>query len=307
MSVVAYLGPENTNTHFAALAKFGRRSTYLHAPTVDEVFHLVERQQAEYGVVPIENSLVGSVTGTLDRFVDFVHSPVRIQGEIEQPIRHYLILHKDAGLVGLKVVYSHPQALAQCGRWLDKHAPYAQRSETNSTAEAVKELVNPFTRKTYVGNSPDRIEKVMEGPKPAERAAIARPELAAGKGLRSIAIPNERENTTRFLILGLGEPRRGRHNKTSLLFALKDRPGALHDALMPFKRYGINLTKIESRPSRRKAWEYLFFIDVEGHASEPRVRKALTGLARSTSLIRILGSYPACPPRVQLGRRAASS
>ena len=293
MSIIAYLGPENTNTHLAAQAKFGRRSTYLHAPTVDEVFHVVERQQAEYGVVPVENSLVGSVTGTLDRFIDFVHSPVRIQGEIEQPISHHLILHKSAKLADVKVVFSHPQALAQCSRWLDKHLHYAQRSETNSTAEAVHEVLNPRTMDTVIGNiNRIGITRRIEGPKPVERAAIARPELARGKKLRAITIPDERENKTRFLILGLGEPKQGRANKTSILFALKDRPGALHDALVPFKHHRINLTKIESRPSRRKAWEYLFFIDVEGHASEPRVRRALQGLERSTSLIRILGSYP---------------
>ena len=130
---------------------------------------------------------------------------------------------------------------------------------------------------------------------PSERGAIARAELADGKKLQAISIPEERENKTRFLILGLNNPKRGRQNKTSILCALKDKPGALHDALVPFKRERINLTKIESRPSKRKAWEYLFFIDVEGHESEPRVKRALSALKRSTSLLRILGSYPVTP------------
>ena len=127
-----------------------------------------------------------------------------------------------------------------------------------------------------------------------QRAAIARAELAKGRGkkLRAIPIPQERENKTRFLILGLNDAPRRKHNKTSILFALKDKPGALHDALIPFKRNHINLTKIESRPSKKKAWEYLFFIDIEGHESEPRVKRALVALKRSTSLLRILGSYP---------------
>jgi chorismate mutase/prephenate dehydratase len=133
---------------------------------------------------------------------------------------------------------------------------------------------------------------VLQAKKHDRRAAIGRMELAKEHGLQAIPIPEERENKTRFLVLGLGEPPRGRRYKTSILFALKDKPGALHDALGPFKRQRINLTKIESRPSKRRAWEYLFFIDFEGHRSEPRVKRALTALESSTSLLRILGSYP---------------
>ncbi len=275
--MIAYLGPENTNTHSAAQARFGKPSQYVHAPTVEEVFHLVERRRARYGVVPIENSLEGAVTHTLDRFIDFQDSPARIHGEIELPIAHYLILGPGVSLRKVRVVYSHPQALAQCRRWLEKKLPGVHLSETNSTAEAVERLITPEPTPFW-------------GPK--ERAAIGRKELAAQFKLRSIPIPEERENRTRFLIIGLGEPPRGRHNKTSILFALKDLPGALHDALVPFKHNRINLTKIESRPSKRKAWEYLFFIDVEGHASEPRVMRALQALEASTSFLRVLGSYP---------------
>ena len=270
MFTIAYLGPENTNTHHAAQARFGRRCRYLHAPTVDDVFHLVERREADYGVVPIENSLEGAVTRTLDRFIDFVDTPVKIQGEIQQPIRHYLITAPGVKLGRVKLVFSHPQALAQCHRWLAQHLPRAALKETNSTADAV----------THVAQHR------------AVRAAIGRLELAKEHGMVATAISDQRENTTRFLILGFGEPRRGRRNKTSILCALKDTPGALHDALVPFKKNRINLTKIESRPSKRKAWEYLFFIDVEGHESEPRVKRALQALKSSTSLLRILGSYP---------------
>ena len=273
MPTVAYLGPEHTNTHLAAMKRFGRRSAYLHAPTVDDVFHLVERRKADYGVVPIENSLEGAVTHTLDRFIDFVDTPVRIQGEIQQPIRHYLIAARGVRLARVKLVFSHPQALAQCHRWLAEHLPQATLKETNSTADAVRHVA----RNT------------------AMRAAVGRLELAKKHRMTAVPIPEERENRTRFLVLGRGEPRRGRRNKTSILFALKDAPGALHDALVPFKRNRINLTKIESRPSKRKAWEYLFFIDVEGHESEPRVTRALASLKRSTSLLRILGSYPVTP------------
>lgn len=275
MLTIAYLGPEKTNTHFAALKRFGKGARYLHAPTVDDVFHLVERERADVGVVPIENSLEGAVTHTLDRFIDFKQTPVHVVGEIEDRIQHYLIVHEGIPLSSIKVVYSHPQALAQCREWLYAKLPHRIRlGETSSTAEAVKQVFDS-----------------IPGGMPAA-AAIGRDEAAKAWGLKATPIPEERENKTRFLVLGLNDPARGRRNKTSVLFALKDRPGALYDALTPFKRARINLTKIESRPSKRKAWEYFFFIDVEGHVSEPRVKRALDSLARSTALLRVLGSYP---------------
>ena len=266
MPVVAYLGPEKTNTHFAAQKKFGSSAKYLHAPTVEEVFRRVESGRADFGVVPIENSLEGSVTHTLDRFIDFWETPVQIWGEIEQPIQHFLITRPGTDLKRIRFVYSHPQALAQCSRWLDQRLPSAVRFETGSTAEAVEKM--------------------------GSHAAIARRELAREKNLRAVAIPIRREIRTRFLILSLREPPRGRNNKTSLLLALKDKPGALHDSLMPFKRNKINLTKIESRPSRRKLWEYVFFIDCEGHESDASLKKALAALRRTTADCRVLGSYP---------------
>ncbi len=272
MLTIAYLGPEHTNTHLAALKRFGRRGKYVHAPTVEDVFRLVERRNADYGVVPIENSLEGAVTHTLDRFIDFVDTPVKIHGEIEIPIQHYLIKSPSLEMANVKEVCSHPQALAQCAAWLSRRLPHAARLEMASTADAVISL--------------------RAGDNGLRRAAIGRKELAEQYRLPAIPITETRENKTRFLILGLGEPRKGKRNKTSILFALKDRPGALHDALVVFKRNRINLTKIESRPSKRKAWEYLFFIDLEGHASEPRVKRALTALQRSTSMLRVLGSYP---------------
>lgn len=269
MSTIAYLGPEHTNTHLAALAKFGRRARYVHAPTVDDVFHMVERRVAQYGVVPVENSLEGAVTHTLDRFIDFVDTPLAIHGELEQPIRHYFI-HAGVPAGTVKWVFSHPQALAQCRQWLRQHAPQAVARETNSTADAVNYVVQ----------------------NPRQRAAIGRRELALQHRLRAIVIPEERVNKTRFLILGLKKPRKGRRNKTSILCALKDRPGALYDALTPFKRERINLTKIESRPSKKQAWEYYFFIDCAGHETDPHMRRALRALSKHTTLLRVLGSYP---------------
>jgi len=285
MHTVAYLGPEHTNTHLAALAKFGRGTRYVHAPTVEDVFGLVERRQADYGVVPIENSLEGAVAHTLDRFINVPRTSVEIHGEIQFPINHYLITHKGIPLNRIRAVLSHPQALAQCAQWLDKALPrHSVRWETDSTAAAVQFLLR---------NRVSRFADVQAslGTR-RNRAAIGRKEIAKEHKLQARMIPTKRENKTRFLILGLGEPPRGRRNKTSLLFVLKDKPGALHDALVPFKRHRLNLTKIESRPSKRKAWEYLFFIDVEGHASEPRMQRALKALKMNTARFQVLGSYP---------------
>ena len=280
MLIIAYLGPQKTNTHLAAIRHFGKRNKFVHEPTVEDVFRLVERRQADYGIVPIENSLGGAVTHTLDRYIDFKDSPVKIHGEIDQPINHHLIFRPTTRLHKIRVVYSHPQAFEQCHRWLEETLPNVSRSETDSTAAAVQHLLHK-----RIGNWSTLWDL-------KERAAIGPKELVRENKLRSIAIPNERENRTRFLILGLDEAPRGHQHKTSILIGLKDTPGSLHDALLPFKKYQINLTKIESRPSKQKAWEYLFFIDFEGHTSDAKVQSALEELRSSTSLLHILGSYP---------------
>ena len=274
--IVAYLGPAKTNTHLAALKRFGSRARYVHAPTVEDVFQAVEREQADFGVVPIENSLEGAVAHTLDRFIDFKQSPARICGEIEMPIRHCLLTLPKTRREEVRVVFSHPQALAQCRRWLDRNFPHVTRRETRSTAEAAEELLRKASTLWPAG----------------QRAAIGSRELAREHRLLAMPIPVGRDNRTRFLVISLRSPAAGRRSKTSVMFALKDKPGALLDALTPFKRNRINLTKIESRPSKQKAWEYLFFVDLEGAESEPRVRRALEALRRSTAGMRVLGSYP---------------
>ena len=272
MKTVAYLGPENTNTHFAAKKKFGARYSYTHAPTVEEVFQLVERRKADFGVVSIENSLEGAVTHTLDRFIDFSESPAKIYGEIVLPIQHFLIMQPGVSPKEVRVVFSHPQALGQCSAWLAKNVSITgAQVETSSTAEAVEWLLRDGSGR------------------PA--AAIARKELAQEHNLKAVSIPLDSKNQTRFLVISLHGAERGRQNKTSLMFALKDKPGALYDALMPFKKYGINLTKIESRPSRRKAWEYVFFIDLQGHQSDERVAKAIGALKKGVTWLKVLGSY----------------
>lgn len=271
MPVIAYLGPEHTNTHLAAVKHFGKRARYIHLPTIEDIFHFVRQRRAKFGVVPVENSLEGSVTFTLDRFIQFKDSPINIHGEIELTIRHYLItsgLTRPKQLESIRGVWSHPQALSQCDQWLRQHLPHAMRHETTSTSEAVAIIIR------------------------SGGVAIGTIEVAHQYGLSTIPIPPGPMNKTRFLIIGLGQPPKGKRSKTSVLFGVKDRPGALYDALVPFKFNRINLTKIESRPSKRKAWEYLFFIDLEGHVSQPRVKRALDALKRSASFVRILGSYP---------------
>lgn len=273
MPVVAYLGPQKTNTHFAARKKFGAKARYFHAPTVEDVFQLVERKKADFGVVAIENSLQGSITHTLDRFIDFEESPVKIYGEVDESIQHFLILKKDVKPEMVRMVFSHYSALDQCRGWIHTNFPKASTLPTNSTASAIEEL----------------FKRDKSG---FERAAVGRRELARDPGLKAVPIPIDQENRTRFLILSLRNAPKGKRNKTSLMFALKDKPGALYDSLRPFKQYKINLSKIESRPTKRKAWEYVFFVDLEGHESELRVKKALEVLRSSTASIRVLGSYP---------------
>ncbi len=273
MPRVAYLGPEKTNTHFAAQKKFGAKSSYLHAPTVEDVFRMVKGKKAEFGVVPIENSLEGSVTHTLDRFADF--AAIRVFGEVELPIQHYLITYPGIRPAKIERIFSHPQALAQCRAWLGRNCRHARLSETLSTADAMGKLIESPAAQTKM-------------------AAIGRKDLIGKRRLKATKIAIEGDNRTRFFVISLKNPPKARSNKTSLLVVLKDKPGALHDTLMPFKENKINLTKIESRPSKKKAWEYLFFIDLEGHESDPRVKKALAALRKSAASVRVLGSYPSC-------------
>jgi len=278
MRTIAYLGPEKTNTHLAAKRYFGAEATYLPAASVEKVFESVERKKADFGVVAIENSLEGAITHTLDRFIDFEESPIKIYGEIDESIQHCLIYRSRTSLEKIRLVYSHYSALAQCKSWLSANLPHASVRESVSTAKAIDEL---FDKKSSVFPVD-------------ERAAIGRIELAEEHKLKAIPIPIEQDNRTRFLALSLRKnEKRSKRNKTSLMMVLSDRPGALYDALKPFKTNNINLVKIESRPSKKKAWEYIFFIDFEGHETDPRVRKTLQALKQSAANIRVLGSYPA--------------
>ncbi len=265
---VAYLGPKATFTHLASVQHFGSSATYLPATSIPEVFTEVEREHVEYGVVPVENSTEGIVTHTLDMFVE---SPLKIVGEILQEISHHL-MSKSGRLSTIRRIYSHPQALAQCRGWLDQHMSEIHTTEVYSTAKAA--------------------ELCLED---AGAAAIASELAARLYGLQIVKrrIEDRTHNVTRFLVIGAKCPERTGRDKTSVLFSIKDRVGALYEMLQPFPAHGINLTKIESRPSKKKPWEYLFFVDVEGHEQDPPVRAALEELQGHVLYVKVLGSYPA--------------
>ena len=264
---VAYLGPEATFTHIAALRKFGASVDYLECKSIREVFTEVERGRADYGVVPIENSTEGAVNHTLDMFID---SELKICSEEYLPIKHN-ILSKHKRVSSIKKVYSHQQVFAQCRVWLEKNLPSVKMVSYASTSEAAHHAT--------LGKG---------------SAAIASELAAKEYGLNILArsIEDSSHNITRFLIMGTQEEEPTKDDKTSIVFSMKDRSGALHDALTAFKKNRINLTKIESRPSRLKAWEYYFFVDMEGHHKDKRVEKAISELGKGCTYLKVLGSYP---------------
>jgi chorismate mutase/prephenate dehydratase len=265
---VGYLGPTGTFTHQAALKHFGDGAQLVPARAIVDVFDEVERRRVEYGVVPVENSTEGAVNVTLDRLID---SDAVICGELSLAIsQHLLSGARDLGAV--KRVVSHPQGLAQCRRWLAEHLPDAATEESTSTAAAAEMAAADATV-----------------------AAIAS-ELAAQ--LYAVPILRHRiednpNNFTRFLIIGRQPAKPTGQDKTSILFAMRNEPGSLYRILEPLARTGINLTKIESRPAKRRPWEYVMFVDFEGHRETPAVTSALAELEERTLFLRILGSYPA--------------
>jgi chorismate mutase / prephenate dehydratase len=266
---VAFLGPEGTFTQQAVFRHFGHSVRALALPTVDEVFQEVEAGNADFGVVAIENSSEGTITNTLDRFLT---SPLHICGEVELRIHHCLMGKMDA-LARVLRVCSHGQALAQCRGWLDEHLPEAERVPVASNAEGARRARDEHGS-----------------------AAIAGETAAEVYGLNILVreIEDRADNTTRFLVIGRKLLRSSGADRTTLLLTYGDTssPGALHRLLEPLAKHGINMTRIESRPSRRRKWDYVFFIDVEGHAEDERLRKALAALKKRASLFRVLGSYP---------------
>ena len=263
---VAYFGPPATFTHLAAIRRFGSSLHYSAQKTIADVFTEVSKNRADYGVVPVENSTEGVVTHTLDMFVD---SDLKVVAQIILPIQHCLIGR--CRKAEIRKLYSHPQALAQCRRWLQEQLPGVEIIETSSTTRAA-ELATRQRRAAAIASS-----------LAAERYRLE---------ILDYDIQDNAANATRFLVLGRQcSPPTG-SDRTSLMISLMDAVGALHRALAPFRVHRINMTKIESRPSKRKVWEYFFFIDCDGHMEDIRVAKAIRLLEQQCSFVKVLGSYP---------------
>ena len=263
---VAALGPRGTFSEQAVYKVFGKQITLVEAGSIKEVFRLTEVGDAQFGVVPIENSSEGGVNATLDLLVD---TPLQVCNEVELRVKHCLL--SSARHDKPQEIAGHEQALAQCRNWLLAHYPQATLVPKTSTAEAAR----------LAAKNPDTM-------------AVASAEAAALYGLEVIAhdIADVSGNTTRFQVLAKSSPPRTGHDKTSLVAASSDDAGSLLQLLAPLAEAGISMTRIESRPTRSGLWKYLFFIDLEGHAEDPEVRQALADIDKASSFLRVLGSYP---------------
>jgi len=292
---IAYFGPEATFTHQAAIQKFGASLKYAPQKTIADVFSEVAKKSADYGVVPVENSTEGVVTHTLDMFVD---SDLKVVSQIVLPISHCFVSrykHEEIGRI-----YVHPQTLGQCRNWLRKNFPDAEIVETSSNAKSAELATEPAflqmheLRGRRISKRGTVTNMVRTRFKRIGSAAITS-ELAAEKYKLPILVRDIQDNAanaTRFLVLGRQcSPPTG-DDRTSLMLSVADRAGALHEAIAAFRRYKINMTKIESRPSKRKAWEYFFFIDCDGHAQDKKVARAIQQLGKHCNFVKILGSYP---------------
>ena len=265
--VVTYLGPEATFTHEAARSKFGVSVRYSGVNNISEIFNAVEKGYADYGVVPVENSIEGAVTHSLDMFMD---SKLMVCAEIILEISHNL-MSKEKNIGKITKVYSNPQVFGQCRSWIRSNLPKANLIDVSSTAQAA-----------------------LRASREKGSAAIASRLASELYGLKMLYkdIEDVQHNITRLLVVSKKYAGRTGDDKTSVLFAVKDKVGALHDTLKVFRRNKINLTKIESRPSKRKAWEYYFFVDFNSHCEEKRVKQALNELNKHCIFVKLLGSYP---------------
>lgn len=265
---VAYLGPEATFTHMAVKRQFGQSARTIPVGTIAGVFDEVERGSADFGVVPVENSAEGVVTHTLDTFVE---SELKIAAEIVLEVSHCLLLRAGVEIGEVERVYSHPQALAQCRRWLGANLPRAVTVEAASTAEAARLARDDARGAAIASELAGRLYEL----------AVAR------RKLEDMA-----QNVTRFLVIGKRQAEPTGRDKTSLLLAVRDEPGNLFKVLSPLAKTGLNMTKIESRPSRRRPWEYVFFIDLDGHQTDQTLATALADVRVACETMKILGSYP---------------
>ncbi|GAB3682654.1 prephenate dehydratase [Salinisphaera aquimarina] len=264
---VAYLGPEGTYTQAAVYKHFGHSVKAIPLAAIDEIFREVEAGNADFGVVPVENSTEGVVSHTLDQLVG---SSLSICGEVALAVHHHL-LSRAEDLAGVKRVVAHAQSLAQCRKWLDSHLPGVVREAVASNGEAARMVAGETQAAAIAG-----------------RAASEFYELA----MLASNIEDEPNNTTRFLVLGKQHVPATGNDMTSILVAIRNQPGMLHRLLTPGAEAGVDLTRIESRPSRRQAWDYNFFIDIEGHADESRVRDVIAAIESQAVMLKILGSYP---------------
>ncbi len=269
---IAFLGPLGTYTEEAALKQFGQGRHAIVCGTIDEVFRMLEADQADYAVVPVENSTEGAVGLTLDLLLS---SSLKVCGEVTLPI-HHCLLSKQTDINQISHVFSHGQSLSQCHQWLNKNLPTAQREAVTSNAFAAKMIHDLVaTDGTFA-------------------AAIASKRAAELFDLNVLAsnIEDDPKNTTRFLVLGKHDVAASGKDKTSLALTTKNKPGAMFDLLEPLSRHGVSMTKLESRPSKQGLWDYVFFIDIEGHQTDQKVAAALAELASRASVIKVLGSYP---------------
>lgn len=264
---ISFLGPRATFTHLACLQYFGRSTHFIPEKNIRSVFEGVERERVDYGVIPIENSTEGVIAHTLDLFME---CEVRISKEIMIEISLDL-LSRSERLADIRRVYSHPHAIAQCRKWLEDHLEGAEIIDVPSTAKAAE----------IVSTEP-------------HSGAVASSYAAKLYDLNVLEkrIQDMPHNYTRFLVIGKKDEAPTGRDKTSLMFSLKDNVGALYNALRPFAEHGVNLTKIESRPHKGKAWDYIFFLDLEGHKSDAKLVAALDAFKEACSDLKLLGSYP---------------
>ena len=265
---VAYLGPEGTFTQAAAIKHFGHAAVCVSQSTIDSVFSQVESGECNYGVVPVENSTEGMVSHTLDNFMD---SGLKISGEVEMAITHHLLVAQGTGRDDVTRICAHEQALAQCRNWLDQHWPHTPREAVSSNGEAA------------------RLAAQTPGV-----AAIAGDMAAELYALEKLAqhIEDYADNTTRFLIIGREEVPPSGHDKTSIIVSSRNKPGALYLLLDPFRKAGVSLTRIDTRPSRTEKWAYVFFIEFEGHLQDEKIAAIVSELEEQSILLKPLGSYP---------------
>ncbi|MBY0264787.1 MAG: prephenate dehydratase [Burkholderiales bacterium] len=265
---VAYLGPEGTFSQEAVVKHFGSATGGRPLSSIDEVFRAVESGESAYGVVPVENSTEGAVGRTLDLLLN---TSARICGEVNLPVQQNLMSNA-ASRAAIRTVYSHTQSLAQCQGWLSRHLPDAERVAVVSNAEAAKMAARD-----------------------KRSAAIASRTAAELYGLKLLArnIEDDPKNTTRFVVIGADDASPSGKDKTSLILSTRNVPGAIHDLLSPLAKHGVSMTRLESRPARTGRWEYVFYIDIEGHRAEAHVAKALAALEGKAAMLKLLGSYPA--------------